>query len=97
MEFGEGDGKIPVDKIAEKADEYRPNERVTYKKIKEYVERKYGLKVHTANIAEVKRSLGLPMYDAPNAVEKLEHPYCPATPEKAEAIKDALKHLEVIY
>ena len=25
MEFGEGDGKIPVDKIAEKAEEYRPS------------------------------------------------------------------------
>ena len=32
VEFGEGDGKIQVDKIAEKADEYRPNERVTCKK-----------------------------------------------------------------
>ena len=25
VEFGEGDGKIPVDKIAEKAEEYRPS------------------------------------------------------------------------
>ena len=31
VEFGEGEGKIPVDKIAEKADKYRPNETVTYK------------------------------------------------------------------
>ena len=36
--------------------------------IKEYIEAKYGFKVHTAYIAEVKRNLGLPMYDAPNAV-----------------------------
>jgi len=96
VEFGEGDGKIPTDKIAEKADEYRPNERVTYKMIKEYVESKYGFKVHTANIAEVKRSLGLPMYDAPNAVEGLKNQYCPATPEKVEAIKVALKYFEII-
>ena len=96
MEFGEGEGKIPTDKIAEKADECRPNERVTYKMIKEYVESKYGFKVHTANIAEVKRSLGLPMYDAPNAVEELKTPYCSATPEKIEAIKDTLKYFEVI-
>jgi 23S rRNA (uracil1939-C5)-methyltransferase len=32
MEFGEGDGKIPVDDIARKAEDYRPSERVTYKK-----------------------------------------------------------------
>ena len=49
---------------------YKPKERVTYKMIKEYIEAKYGFKVHTAYIAEVKRELGLPMYDAPNAVEK---------------------------
>ncbi len=40
--------------------------------IKEYIEAKYGFKVHTAYIAEVKRKLGLPMYDVPNAVEELK-------------------------
>ena len=34
----------------------------------------YGFKVHTAYIAEVKRELGLTMYDAPNATEKLKQP-----------------------
>ena len=33
VEFGEGDGKIPMDKIAQKAEDYRPSERVTYKMI----------------------------------------------------------------
>ena len=42
--------------------------------IKEYIEAKYGFKVHTAYIAEVKRDLGLPMYDAPNMVEELKQP-----------------------
>lgn len=42
--------------------------------IQEYVEKKYGFKVHTAYIAEVKRSLGLTTYDAPNATEKLKQP-----------------------
>lgn len=72
IEFGEGDGKIPVDKIAQKAEDYRPSERVTYKMIQEYIENKYNFKVHTAYIAEVKRDLGLPMYDAPNAVKELK-------------------------
>ena len=96
VEFGEGEGKVPLDNIAKRAEAYKPKERVTYKMIKEYIEAKYGFKVHTAYIAEVKRSLGLPMYDAPNAVEELKQPRKHPTAEKAEAIKDALKHFEVI-
>ena len=40
IEFGQGDGKIPVDKIAQKAEDYKPSERVTYKIIQEYLETK---------------------------------------------------------
>lgn len=97
VEFDEGEGKIPVGKIVEKAEDQRPSERVTYKMIQEYIESKYGFKVHTSYIAEVKRDLGLPMYEAPNAVEKLKNPRKRPTPEKVEAIKDALNHFEVIY
>ena len=96
VEFGEGEGKVPLDNIAKRVEEYKPKERVTYKMIKEYIEAKYGFKVHTAYIAEVKRDLGLPMYDAPNAVEELKQPRKHPTAEKVEAIKDALKHFEVI-
>ena len=96
VEFGEGEGKVPLDDIAQRAEEYKPKERVTYKMIKEYIEAKYGFKVHTAYIAEVKRDLGLPMYDAPNAVEELKQPRKHPTAEKVEAIKDALKHFEII-
>ena len=96
VEFGEGEGKVPLDNIVKRAEAYKPKERVTYKKIKEYIEAKYGFKVHTAYIAEVKRSLGLPMYDAPNAVEELKQPRKHPTAEKVEVIKDALKCFEVI-
>ena len=96
VEFGEGEGKIPVDSIAKRAEAYKPKEKVTYKMIKEYIEAKYGFKVHTAYIAEVKRNLGLPMYDAPNAVEELKQPRKHPTPEKIEAIKDALRYFAVI-
>ena len=96
VEFGEGEGKVPLDNIAKRAETYKPKERVTYKMIKEYIEAKYGFKVHTAYIAEVKRDLGLPMYDAPNEVEELKQPRKHPTAEKVEAIKDALKHFEVI-
>lgn len=92
--------KKPDDHICVKM-EYVDNreiqpDRVTYKLIQEYIEEKYGFKVHTAYIAEVKRSLGLPTYPAPNAVEQRKHYYYSAPDYKAEAIKDALKHFNLI-
>ena len=44
VEFGEGEGKVPLDNIAKRAETYKPKERVTYKMIKEYIEAKYGFK-----------------------------------------------------
>ena len=96
VEFGKGEGKVPLKAISESAEAYKPKERVTYKMIKEYIEEKYGFKVHTASIAEIKRDLGLPVYDAPNAVEELKQPRKHSTEEKVEAIKGALKHFGVI-
>lgn len=69
---------------------------VTYKKIQEYISEKYGFHVHTCYIAQVKRSCGVFMYDAPNAVEQLKHPRPNVPPEKAAAIKEALYHFGVI-
>ena len=71
------------------------------KRLKEYMIKGFTidderLKVHAAYIAEIKRDLGLPMYDAPNAAEELKQPRKHPTAEKVVAIKDALKHFEVI-
>ena len=96
VEFGEGKGKMPLEAIAERAKKYQPKPKITYKMIQEYVERKYGFKVHTAYVAEVKRSLGLTNYDAPNATEELKQPRKYPPKEKAEAITEALKYFEVI-
>ena len=96
VEFGEGEGQISLKEVEKRAEARKPKEKVTYKMIQQYIEENYGFKVHTAYIAEVKRSLGLPMYDAPNAVEELKQPRKHPTVEKVEAIKDALKHFEVI-
>lgn len=71
-------------------------EHPTYKRIQEYVQEKYGFKVHTAYIAEVKRMVGLDMHKAPTAVEQRKHEYHPCPPEKVEAIKDALRHFGLI-
>ena len=96
VEFGEGDDKISLDAIAERAKKYQPKPKITYKMIQEYVEKKYGFKVHTAYIAEVKRSLGLTMYDASNATEELKQPRKRPPKEKVKAITEALKYFEVI-
>lgn len=74
VKFGEGEGKLPINEIAKGAEKYKTKESVTYKMIQEYIEKKYGFKVHTAYIAGVKRGMGLTMYDAPNAVEELKQP-----------------------
>ena len=69
VEFGEGEGKVPLDAIAERTKKYQPKPKITYKMIQKYVKKKYGFKVHTVYNTELKRSLGITMYDALNAVE----------------------------
>ncbi len=64
--------------------------------IKEYIEAKYGFEVHTEYIAEVKRNLGLSMYDALNAIEELKQPRKHPIAEKVEKIQDALKYFGFI-
>ena len=87
---------MPLDAIAERAKKYQPKSKITYKMIQEYVEKKYGFKIHTAYIAKVKRSLGLTMYDAPNVTEELKQPRKHPSKEKVEAVMEALKYFEVI-
>ena len=82
--------------VAKRAKARKLKVKVTYKMIQDYIEKTYGFKVHTAYIAEVKLDLGLPMYDAPNAVEKLKRPRTHLTPKMVEAIKTALKHFGII-
>ena len=96
VEFGEGEGKVSLDAIAERAKKYQPKPKITYKMVQDYVQKKYGFKVHTAYIAEVKRLLGLTMYDAPNVTEELKQPRKHPPKEKVDAITDALKYFEVI-
>lgn len=40
--------------------------------VQEYVEKKYGFRVYTVYITEVKRSLGLTIYNATNAIKELK-------------------------
>lgn len=96
VEFGEGEGKISLKDAMKRAEGRKPKSKTTYKDIQNYVEENYGFKVHTAYIAEVKRNLGLPMYDAPNAVEELKRPRSHPTEKMVLAIKETLAHFEII-
>ena len=96
IEFGEGEGKLSLKEVEKRAEARKPKEKVAYKMMQQYIEEHYGFKVHTAYIAEVKRGLGLPMYDAPNAVEELKHPKPHPTERMVTAIKETLAHFDFI-
>ena len=70
--------------------------KATYDEIKAYVLEKYGLKVSSLYISQVKRKCGLdvgPNYNL-SKKEDTKVPQCP--PKKEAAIKDALKHFQMI-
>ena len=68
----------------------------TYDEIKKYVLDKFGLKVSSLNISQVKRKCGLDVGEAYNKPKSQNSkvPNCP--PEKEKAIIDALKHFNMI-
>ena len=72
------------------------NKHATYKEINEYVEAKYGYKLHSAYIAQVKREMGIEMGENYNLSKSEDYEPKQVTPEKREAIIDALKHFNMI-
>ena len=69
--------------------------KATYQEIKDYIFRKYGFKVSSLYIAQVKQKLGLSMGTNYNTSKKgTKVPICPS--EKEKAIKDALKHFKML-
>ena len=70
--------------------------KATYDEIKAYVLEKHGLKVSSLYISQVKRKYGLDVGQNYNLSKKEDAkvPQCP--PEKEAAIKDALKHFQMI-
>lgn len=70
--------------------------KATYEGIKAYVLEKFGLKVSSLYISQVKRKCGIierANYNLPKA-ENSREPQCP--PEKEAAIQDALEHFQMI-
>ena len=68
----------------------------TYEEIKGYVQEHFGFQVSSLQIAQTKRSLEIPMGRNYNPSKKEIHhiPQCPQ--EKAEAIRAALEHFQMI-
>lgn len=70
--------------------------KATYDEIKAYVLEKYGLKVSSLYISQVKRKCGLdvgPNYNL-SKKEDAKVPQCP--PEKEAAIVEALKYFQML-
>ena len=87
--------EIPTDKEYQKERKncYIKKNKVTYKKIKDYVKEHFKLNAHSSYIAEVKRKHGIDMQakrDKENAIVK--HP----TKVMVEAIEDALRYFKII-
>ena len=89
--------KIEVTMEIDADSNYTPEERITYQKIKEYVLEKYGLKVHSLYIAQMKDKCGLGKERTGNSWKKNEDGRIPqCTPEKEEAILDAFRHFGLV-
>ena len=87
---------ISVELPIEELDLTSAESKATYKQIQNYVFEKFGFKVSTLYIAQVKRKYGLDIGEHYN-ISKNENQKVPQCPiEKEEAILDALKHFKMI-
>lgn len=70
--------------------------KATYDQIKGYIKERFGMKVSTLYISQIKRKCGLEVGESYNKSknEDSKVPVCP--PEKEMAIMDALKHFGII-
>lgn len=70
--------------------------KATYAKIKEYILEKFGLKVPTLYIAQIKKKCGIDLRDNYDKSKKEKQVIPQCTPEKEEAIMDALRNFKMI-
>lgn len=70
--------------------------KATYAQIKEYVWNKFELKIPTLYIAQIKRKCGIELREHYNKSKKEKQIIPQCTPEKEEAIMDALRHFKMI-
>lgn len=90
------DKHIDVEIKLDELDLTSAESKATYAQIKEYVLEKFGLKVSTLYIAQIKKKCGIELREHYNKSKKDNQAIPQCTPEKEEAIMDALRHFKMI-
>ena len=90
------DKHIDVEIKLDELDLTSAESKATYAQIKEYVLEKFGLKVSTLYIAQTKKKCGIEMREHYNKSKKDNQAILQCTPEKEDAIMDALRHFKMI-
>ena len=90
------DKHIEVEIELDELDLTSAESKATYAQIKEYVWNKFELKVPTLYIAQIKRKCGIELREHYNKSKKEKQIIPQCTPEKEEAIMDALRYFKMI-
>ncbi|MGN5977261.1 23S rRNA (uracil(1939)-C(5))-methyltransferase RlmD [Enterococcus faecalis] len=90
------DKHIDVEIKLDELDLTSAESKATYAQIKEYILEKFNLKVSTLYIAQIKRKCGIELREHYNKSKKDKQVIPQCTPEKEEAIMDALRHFKMI-
>lgn len=90
------DDYIDVELDLDEMDVTASEQAATYQEIKDYIMAKYGVKVHTAYIAQVKKKYGLDMRKNYHQSKNEKYVAKQCTEEKEKYIKEALEHFAMI-
>lgn len=90
------DKHIDVEITLDELDLTSAESKATYAQIKEYILEKFDLKVSTLYIAQIKKKCGIVLREHYNKSKKEKQVIPQCTPEKEEAIMDALRHFKMI-
>lgn len=90
------DKHIDVEIKLDELDLTSAESKSTYAQIKEYILEKFNLKVSTLYIAQIKKKCGIALRENYNKSKKEKQVIPQSTPEKEEAIMDALRHFKMI-
>ena len=90
------DKHIDVEIKLDELDLTSAESKATYAQIKEYILEKFNLKVSTLYIAQIKKKCGIVLREHYNKSKKEKQVIPQCTPEKEDAIMDALRHFKMI-
>lgn len=90
------DKHISVEIELDELDLTSAESKASYAQIKEYILEKFDLKVSTLYIAQIKKKCGIVLRENYNKSKKEKQVIPQCTPEKEEAIMDALRHFKMV-